>query len=132
MLAKRVENIRLVDWTVWAYGDANVNVVLDERPDATVLDIGGFTFPGEGLVVALSVLDDLWAKRESRRPILIVIDEAHNLCSPDNDSPLHRALCERIIQIAAGVASSVSGCFCLPNVRPRFIRASSPSAITSP
>lgn len=101
LLVKRVENLRLADWTVWAYGGAGVNKVLDERPDATVLDIGSFAYPGEKLVVALSVLDDLWAKREARRPILIVIDEAHNLCSPDNDSPLHRAVRERIIQIAA-------------------------------
>lgn len=102
LLIKRVENLRMADWTVWAHGGADVNTVLDERPDATVLDIGGFAYhPGEKLVIALAVLDDLWAKREARRPILIVIDEAHNLCSPDNDSPLHRAVRERIIQIAA-------------------------------
>ncbi|MFT2816760.1 ATP-binding protein [Leifsonia sp. A12D58] len=100
-LAQRIENLRLVDWEVWAYDGKEANLIVDERPDATVLDLGGFAFPGENLVVALSVLDDLWAKRESRRPILIVIDEAHNLCSPDNDSPLHRAVLERIIQIAA-------------------------------
>ena len=75
--------------------------ILDERPDATVLDLGGFSYADEQLVVAMAVLDDLWAKRETRRPILIVIDEAHNLCSPDNDGPLHRAVRERIIQIAA-------------------------------
>lgn len=102
LLIKRIENLRMADWTVWAHGGADVNTVLDERPDATVLDIGGFAYhPGEKLVIALAVLDDLWAKREARRPILIVIDEAHNLCSPDNDSPLHRAVRERIIQIAA-------------------------------
>lgn len=100
-LATRVENLRLMDWDVWAFDGTDVNVVLDERPDATVLDLGGFEYPDEHLVVALSVLDDLWSKRGARQPILIVIDEAHNLCSPDNDSPLHRAVRERIIQIAA-------------------------------
>ncbi len=100
-LAIRVENLRLVDWEVWAQEHRAVTEVLDERPDATVLDLGGFAYADEQLVVAMSVLDDLWAKREERRPILIVIDEAHNLCSPDNDGPLHRAVRERIIQIAA-------------------------------
>ena len=100
-LALRVENLRLVDWEVWALQHRAVTEILDERPDATVLDLGGFSYADEQLVVAMSVLDDLWAKRESRRPILIVIDEAHNLCSPDNDSPLHRAVRERLIQIAA-------------------------------
>lgn len=100
-LADRIENLRLEDWGIWAFEDAAVTDIIDERPDATVLDLGGFSYPEESLVVALSVLDDLWEKRESRRPILIVIDEAHNLCSPDTDSPLHVAVRERIIQIAA-------------------------------
>ena len=49
----------------------------------------------------MAVLDDLWLKRELRRPILIVIDEAHNLCSPEQTSPLHVAVRERLVQIAA-------------------------------
>ncbi|HEU5485358.1 MAG TPA: ATP-binding protein, partial [Microlunatus sp.] len=55
----------------------------------------------EQLTVALSVLNDLWDRREERRPVLLVIDEAHNLCSPDLESLLGRAVRERIIQIAA-------------------------------
>jgi len=100
-LAARIENLRVTNWSVWAAGREAVTDVLDARPDATVLDLGGFTYPDESLVVAMAVLDDLWAKREQKRPILIVIDEAHNLCSPDQTSPLHVAVRERIIQIAA-------------------------------
>lgn len=100
-LAARAENLNLIEWSVWAGTSEAVTDVLDRRPDATVLDLGGFAFPDESLVVAMAVLDDLWAKREQRRPILIVIDEAHNLCSPDQNSPLHVAVRERIIQIAA-------------------------------
>ena len=100
-LALRIENLRLTDWGIWAGRREAVTEILDTRPNATVLDLGGFVFPEEYLVVAMAVLDDLWAKREQRRPILIVIDEAHNLCSPENDSPLHRAVRERITQIAA-------------------------------
>ena len=100
-LAARIENLRLTDWSVWAGKLEAVTDVINGRPDATVLDLGGFEFPDESLVVALAVLEDLWAHREERRPILIVIDEAHNLCSPDETSPLHVAVRERIIQIAA-------------------------------
>jgi DNA helicase HerA-like ATPase len=100
-LSLRIENLRLADWGLWAGRREAVTEVLESRPNATVLDLGGFAFPEEYLVVAMAVLDDLWAKREQRRPILIVIDEAHNLCSPENDSPLHRAVRERITQIAA-------------------------------
>lgn len=100
-LAARVENLGVLDWSIWAGETETVTHILDSRPDATVLDIGGFAYPDESLVVAMAVLDDLWAKREHRRPLLIVIDEAHNLCSPEQHSPLHVAVRERIIQIAA-------------------------------
>jgi DNA helicase HerA-like ATPase len=47
------------------------------------------------------VLDELWSRRSERRPVLLVIDEAHNLCSPDAETALEKAVLERIIQIAA-------------------------------
>jgi len=100
-LAARLENLRVTDWQVWAGRSTTAIDVIESRPDATVLDLGGFDQPDEPLVVALAVLDDLWAKRERRRPLLIVIDEAHNLCSPETTSPLHVAVRERLIQIAA-------------------------------
>ena len=100
-LVARTLNLDVLNWSVWAEGFDTVTDILDTRPDATVLDLGGFSYAEESLVVSLAVLDDLWAKREDRRPLLIVIDEAHNLCSPDQNSPLHIAVRERIIQIAA-------------------------------
>lgn len=100
-LASRIENLRIIDWQVWSGDRTTVTEIIDERPDATVLDLGGFAFADESLVVALAVLDDLWAKREARRPVLLVIDEAHNLTSSDDDNPLRAAVRERLIQIAA-------------------------------
>ncbi|WP_082590598.1 ATP-binding protein [Agromyces sp. Soil535] len=100
-LAERIENLGVLDWEVWAAGATAVTDVVAERPDATVLDLGGFSTPEQQLVVALSLLDDLWERREERRPVLLVIDEAHNLCSPRLDSPLAVAVRERIVQIAA-------------------------------
>lgn len=100
-LAQRIENKQVLDWSVWALDRTPVSEILATRPDATVLEVGGFTYPEEHLVVAMAVLDELWAQREARRPVLIVIDEAHNLCSPDGDSPLQKRVRERLIQIAA-------------------------------
>ena len=100
-LAARIENLGVTGWRVWAGARTAVVDVVDSRPDATVLDLGGFETVDEPLVVAMAVLDDLWAKRERRRPVLIVIDEAHNLCSPDSTEPLAVAVRERLIQIAA-------------------------------
>jgi hypothetical protein len=100
-LAHRVENLALTQWGLWAFDTPAATEIVDQRPDATVLNLGGFEFAEEPLVVALAVLEDLWARREERRPVLLVIDEAHNLCSPDLDSPLARAVREQIIRIAA-------------------------------
>ncbi|MGX1807220.1 ATP-binding protein [Nocardia sp. NPDC055321] len=100
-LGQRVENLGLLDWEVWALGDAAVTDVVAGRPDVSVLDLGGFSTPEQQLVIALALLDDLWARREERRPVLLVIDEAHNLASPRLDSPIAVAVRERLIQIAA-------------------------------
>ncbi|GAA1055326.1 hypothetical protein GCM10017608_24470 [Agromyces luteolus] len=100
-LALRIENLGLMEWEVWAGAAGAATDVIDERPDATVLDLGGFSTPEQQLVVALAVLDELWARREERRPVLLVIDEAHNLCSPQLDSPVAIAVRERLVQIAA-------------------------------
>jgi DNA helicase HerA-like ATPase len=100
-LRRRLENLAIMDWEVWARGRAGVEAIVAERPRATVLDLGGFQHPGEPRAAALALLDNLWRNREERRPILIVIDEAHNLCSPNPVTPLETVLTERIIQIAA-------------------------------
>ncbi|WP_350347831.1 ATP-binding protein [Agromyces sp. G08B096] len=100
-LAQRIENLGLLEWEVWAGEDRAVTEVVGERPDATVLDLGGFSTPEQQLVIALALLDDLWLRREERRPVLLVIDEAHNLCSPALDSPIAIAVRERLVQIAA-------------------------------
>jgi DNA helicase HerA-like ATPase len=100
-LATRLENLGVASWDLWAWGGPAVTDVIDERPDATVLDLGGFSTQGESRAAALAVLDHLWEKREERIGRLIVIDEAHNLCSPDPETPVDRLLTERIVQIAA-------------------------------
>ena len=100
-LALRIENLGLMRWQIWAGHETAATDIIDTRPAATVLDLGGFQFAEEPLVAALSVLEHLWSHREERRPVLLVIDEAHNLCSPDLDGPLQRAVREQIIRIAA-------------------------------
>lgn len=100
-IAQRIENLGLLDWQIWAGELAAANEIIADRPDATVLDIGGFVHPDESLTLVLAVLDDLWTHREDRRPVLLVIDEAHNVCSPELEGTLATAVRERIIQIAA-------------------------------
>ena len=100
-LAQRLENLGVADWELWAWGQRSITEDIDERPDATVVDLGGFPTQAESRAAALAVLDHLWETREERVGRLIVIDEAHNLCRPDPATPLEALLTERIVQIAA-------------------------------
>ena len=100
-LATRLENLEIIDWKLWSWGQGSVTEVIDEKPDATVIDLGGFGTQAQMRAAALAVLDHLWENREQRIGRLIVIDEAHNLCSPDPQTALQRLLTERIVQIAA-------------------------------
>ena len=100
-LALRIENLGLLSWELWARGKPPATDIIDTRPAATVLDLGGFRSNDEPLIAALSVLDALWSRRNERRPVLLVIDEAHNLCTPDLHGPVLTAVRDRIIQIAA-------------------------------
>lgn len=100
-LAMRLENLGVAQWNLWAWGERAVTDDLDERPDATVIDLGGFETQAESRAAALAVLDHLWENREQRIGRLIVIDEAHNLCTPEPATPVEKLLTERIVQIAA-------------------------------
>ncbi|MCE4026759.1 ATP-binding protein [Microbacterium sp. Au-Mic1] len=100
-IAKRIENLGLPDWEMWAWDRRDVTDIVGDRADATVIDLGHFATPAQMQTAALAVLDELWARRQERIGRLIVIDEAHNLCGPDASTPLQRLLAQRIEQIAA-------------------------------
>ena len=47
------------------------------------------------------MLESLWARREERRPVLIVIDEAHNVCPAEPEDRLSALATEQAVRIAA-------------------------------
>jgi DNA helicase HerA-like ATPase len=100
-LGLRIDNLEILDWPLWAFGGGSATDVLDERPRVTVLDVGGFAHPAEPQAAALGVLEHLWERRMERRPLLIVIDEAHNFCPPEPRNSVEAQLTEQLIQIAA-------------------------------
>lgn len=100
-LAMRLENLGVGAWKLWAWGQRSVTDDIDDGADATVVDLGGFATQAESRAAALAVLDHLWENREQRIGRLIVIDEAHNLCTPEPVTPVEKLLTERIVQIAA-------------------------------
>ncbi len=101
-LAQRVENLGVLEWTrTWALGGHCATDTVARRPAATVLDLGSYDRHEEQLAIALAVLEDLWERRAERRPVLLVLDEAHNFCPPSPETPLGVAVRDRLVQIAA-------------------------------
>ncbi|WP_158863084.1 ATP-binding protein [Leifsonia sp. AG29] len=100
-LGRRIDNLEILEWPLWSFGRSSVVDTVDERPRVVVLDVGGFSHPSEPQAAALCVLEHLWEHRMERRPLLIVIDEAHNFCPPVPRSSVEAQLTEQLIQIAA-------------------------------
>ena len=98
-LAQRIRNLGVANWAIWAQGRPVSNV--DNPPRVQVRDLSGFEHSAEALVAGVEVVERLWAERTSRQPTLLVIDEAHNLCPADPQTPLQHLLVQRLIQIAA-------------------------------
>jgi DNA helicase HerA-like ATPase len=46
------------------------------------------------------VLGELWERRARREPVLIVVDEAHNICPARPDDPLTEIATEHAVRIA--------------------------------
>ena len=65
------------------------------------MDLGSLSTREEQLLVASAVLGDLWRHRQERRPVLIVIDEAHNVCPADPGDLLAARTAKLAIRIAA-------------------------------
>ena len=100
-LARRMENLGLLEWEVWARDLPSAADVVTGGNGVTVMDLGGFGDPAEPVAVCLEVVDELWAQRDRRVPSLLVIDEAHNLCGTDPATQVGQRLLDRLIQVAA-------------------------------
>src|SRR3954468_13655696 len=101
-LALRIDNLAAADWSVWA--EADDTPIIDQLPPdwrGAILDLGELPNPRERSAIVASVLSALWQWRHRREPILVVIDEAHNVC-PAAPADRAQALAnEHALRIAA-------------------------------
>lgn len=102
-LVRRIRNLGIDSWPVWARDQAGS--LLDELVEGDwrclVVDIGLLETPAEKALVAQAVLGRLWERRNDRRPVLIVVDEAHNVCPQLPEGPLQALATDYAIRIAA-------------------------------
>jgi DNA helicase HerA-like ATPase len=102
-LATRIRNLRVHEYGIWARGEPGnvLDALGDDGPRCLVVDLGSLPTREEQALTAAAVLERLWALRARRVPMLIVIDEAHNVCPGRPEDPLTALAADTVVRIAA-------------------------------
>jgi DNA helicase HerA-like ATPase len=100
-LGMRITNLGVVDLSIWARGDdQTIREQLPADWRMVVFDLGSLPSDRERSIAAAAVLGTFWEQRSERAPVLIVIDEAHNIC-PQSPIDANQALAtEHAVKIA--------------------------------
>jgi hypothetical protein len=99
----RAENLGIGDLGVWARdrGGSVIAALAGGEGRMLVVDLGSLSSREEQAIVAAGVLAELWRRRAERRPTLVVLDEAHNVCPGVAEDPLVARATRDAIAIAA-------------------------------
>ena len=101
-LGLRAVNLGVLDWSVWGpEGRSLLEELREPTSRCLVVDLGSLETLEEQRMIADAVLGSLWSTRRNRQPVLVVIDEAHNICAAEPVNAVSRITTERAIQIAA-------------------------------
>jgi hypothetical protein len=101
-LLARAQNLGVLGWNLWSRGAEGsvLDGVTDPSVRCLVVDLGSLETREEQALVAGAVLGRLWERRAERSPVLIVIDEAHNVCPAAPEDPLTALATEHAVRIA--------------------------------
>ena len=101
-LGLRLANLGVEELGVWARADAGslLDALDDPEVRCLVVDTGSLPTREEQALVAESVLRGVWERRRERRPVLLVIDEAHNVCPAAPATSLTALATEHAVRIA--------------------------------
>jgi uncharacterized protein len=102
-LGLRARNLGVDRFALWARSQPGslLDVIDDPKARCVVVDLGSLGTREEQALAAGAVLGRLWERREEREPVLIVIDEAHNVCPARTDDRLTALATEHAVRIAA-------------------------------
>jgi uncharacterized protein len=100
-LLQRIKNQGILDWEIWcpAEGPSLIDE-LEGNWSCLIADIGVLD-PPQNVIIAETILDFFWRKRDEFKRILIVMDEAHNICPQSPISILYSMAAESAVRIAA-------------------------------
>jgi len=101
-LQMRIANLAVDRLGVWARDDPGsvLDDVVDPAARCVVVDLGSLPTREEQALVAEAVLRRLWDRRAERRPVLVVVDEAHNVCPAAPEDALTALATEHAVRIA--------------------------------
>jgi len=101
-LGLRARNLGVDRWQIWSGSDPGSleELVQPGGPRCVVVDLGSLESRDEQAVAAEALLAALWRRRGAREPMLIVIDEAHNVCPALPEDPLTALATEHAVRIA--------------------------------
>lgn len=100
-LGMRIANLGIAELSIWARHETpSIRETLTDDWRAVVLDLGSLPSERERAIASAAALGQFWSQRAERRPMLLVIDEAHNIC-PEVPTDANQALAtEHAIRIA--------------------------------
>jgi DNA helicase HerA-like ATPase len=102
-LALRARNLGVERFSLWAGSQPGslLDVLDGAQARCVVVDLGSLATREEQALASEAVLGRLWERREEREPVLIVIDEAHNVCPARPEDPLNALATDHAVRIAA-------------------------------
>ncbi len=99
-LGLRIDNFGLRDLSIWAHREEPLMERLGDDWRALVADLGSLGSLDEGSIAAAGLLGYLWNHRHERQPVIIVIDEAHNVCPQHPTDASQELATEHAVRIA--------------------------------
>ena len=100
-LTLRIDNLGIENDDIWAQpGEAPVTDRLPDDWRAVVFDLGSIEMARARSIVAAGVVSLIWDRRRERQPVLLMIDEAHNVCPQEPTDSSQALATEHLIAIA--------------------------------
>ncbi len=99
-LGLRIDNLGIHEQSIWAGGDEPVMEQLSSGWRMMIADTGSLPSATEASIASAALLTYLWDRRREREPMIIVIDEAHNVCPQDPTDSNQALATETVVRIA--------------------------------